>query len=852
MLATLTAIRWRHIVVVVLSLYELEESLELFETEPFMQSGVVWTRMHLTALRDLRVDQHMDHQSGSRGLRIFCLVALLVQITGQLWIEHDAPLFSGYSLLNATVQTDDAQNETLVSMNGQWRLEMTTEGYLQVVHFQDLSRWRWRSQNINPTTPNSYCRLIVQPDSNIVVYNSTEYLWDINSKCHGSGTNRNINRDYRLILTDGGQLVQLDPQNNRYWSNNVIKSIDMQNITTDGGILYIIGESGLNGDEDPTIYLVQSDGTRSQLNYTFAGAALLMTQIPEGKGLDLNIVGTNAGRNSSLCLFYHTSEGISNTSCLPVSGSHFQLIMDLPASVCSYCPSSVRLSWYEQATEGTFSERNIALYNTSSLQDVVRRLNVTTVSAAQLFGTIESVVDAALSSSQNFTVSNQGGVSLYAAIIEQTGTANGRLIDTNTSFSIPPSVVENLFGNSSSRVFVLFSRIVGNILPFDPQWNVWSDIVGLSLYVDHTLVSVRDTSEKIQIDLPLPHNVTIDEGMTCLWWNEERKGWSSGGCETHVGQNGVTCLCDHLTNFTIGTSPSIVPSKGFTQGRTNYDKLYLIAIAGIIPLTIVVVVVAVIMIRKRKKNRYSGIHLSQIQDVWSIREIGRGRESVIYEGRKCGTTAVAIKKTENRERSMRLIREANMLKDVHHPNVLMYLGMYTEDVSTCFVTDYMEEGSLSQVMQKGLIRNVHQVGSIMRDVVAGLSYLHESRIVHGRLNPEKVYVTASFNAKLSAYGCESYDDLPESMERYTAPEVKRDKRLTAEGDTYSFGVSCEVVLGNMERLQGWTDIINACTLEAAEERMSLRVVGRRINTVVISSERQHNDKDPGTYEEVSV
>lgn len=50
----------------------------------------------------------------------------------------------------------------------------------------------------------------------------------------------------------------------------------------------------------------------------------------------------------------------------------------------------------------------------------------------------------------------------------------------------------------------------------------WSDVVGLSLYVNRTYVPVKGTSERIQIDIPLPINVTIEKGERN---EEERLKW---------------------------------------------------------------------------------------------------------------------------------------------------------------------------------------------------------------------------------------------------------------------------------------------------------------------------------------
>jgi hypothetical protein len=79
--------------------------------------------------------------------------------------------------------------------------------------------------------------------------------------------------------------------------------------------------------------------------------------------------------------------------------------------------------------------------------------------------------------------------------------------------------------------------------------------------------------------------------MVCVYWEEKMRGWSQDGCDTELGVDTVTCLCNHLTNFTIGRyNPPVIVNPTIedvgspvNREEGGFNKLYLIAIAGIVP-----------------------------------------------------------------------------------------------------------------------------------------------------------------------------------------------------------------------------------------------------------------------------
>ncbi|PRP76501.1 hypothetical protein PROFUN_15153 [Planoprotostelium fungivorum] len=702
---------------------------------------------------------------------------------------------------------DASSSPTLCSPNGLWKLEITQDGWLQVVNIMD-GKWRWRPVYANGSSTSKYML-------NVQNGNVQNTLWKVEG-CQSSTPTT----PYNLTLTDQGTLIQSN-QTLTFWSSSIITNIDTRDLTTDGGIVTLNGVF-------PTLSLNFSLDSLGSGRSSFSDdRKSVMIDVPPGSGTNLTLAlfptNPHPQTQDEACqqsrLNYYPFHYPANFSILQdpsftsirveVINVLFNSTVTLEGRSCALPLSNQTVNlngevFFPVPTNIISCEFNITLYNATGDPKISRTfqytnpvgmlgvLNVSGTSVAQIFGAIESIAVNALKTADTFQVSNRDGISLYAAVVDQRGNGTtGRLNGTETSFSVPLSVIQSVSGGGekNTRVTVILSSIEQNVFGHTDNWTIVSGLVGLSLYINNTYVSVDDQN-----------NCDRDEraDAVCLYWAEESRGWKRDGCDTERGQGSITCLCSHLTNFTVG-----IPSQDRSSQQGLGNKLYLLAILGLVP---------IIIERHRMTKR---------QDIEIEKEIGRGRESVVYAALKGGTTRVAVKKSR-REDKMR--GEAQRLREVHHPDILMCLGVYREEKMICLV-----------IRDKKLLDD-DQIQNIMREIAAGLSYLHENTVVHGRLCPQKVYMTSSHHAKLSAYVSDTMDDIPAYMERYMAPEVKTSRKSTTEGDVFSFGVLFEEVKNrgrvqreNREMVQLWSDIIGVCMVEKVEERIDMKRLGVMLN-----------------------
>ncbi|KAL9386583.1 hypothetical protein Peur_019707 [Populus x canadensis] len=151
----------------------------------------------------------------------------------------------------------------------------------------------------------------------------------------------------------------------------------------------------------------------------------------------------------------------------------------------------------------------------------------------------------------------------------------------------------------------------------------------------------------------------------------------------------------------------------------------------------------------------AGIYRLQIirnADIEEEQELGSGTFGTVYYGKWRGTD-VAIKRikrscfsgnsSEQERLSRDFWREARILSDLHHPNVLAFYGVVPDGPggTMATVTEYMVNGSLRRVLQKkdrSLDRRKKLIVAL--DAACGMEYLHLRDIIHFDLKCDNLLV----------------------------------------------------------------------------------------------------------------
>ncbi|KAK1941359.1 Serine/threonine-protein kinase GRIK2 [Phytophthora citrophthora] len=105
-------------------------------------------------------------------------------------------------------------------------------------------------------------------------------------------------------------------------------------------------------------------------------------------------------------------------------------------------------------------------------------------------------------------------------------------------------------------------------------------------------------------------------------------------------------------------------------------------------------------------------------------------------------------------------REIAIMKKLHHPNVLrLYEVMDDPKMNKLFlVLEYMKHGDMLSFQKKkhpqGMLENLRDrdLHSVFLQVILGLAYLHEQKIVHGDIKPQNLLVGEKDVVKIADFG----------------------------------------------------------------------------------------------------
>ncbi|XP_043710082.1 LRR receptor-like serine/threonine-protein kinase HSL2 [Telopea speciosissima] len=198
--------------------------------------------------------------------------------------------------------------------------------------------------------------------------------------------------------------------------------------------------------------------------------------------------------------------------------------------------------------------------------------------------------------------------------------------------------------------------------------------------------------------------------------------------------------------------------------------------------------------------------------------IGRGGSGKVYRARLKNGGTVAVKKMWGgvrkavTERAFRA--EVETLGRIRHENIVKLLVTYTGEDCKLLVYEYMEHGSLGDVLHDeekglGILLDWRKRFEIAVETAQGLAYLHHDcmpAIVHRDVKPNNILLDAEFRPRVADFGLAKIETGTgtESVMfsrvagsfGYIAPEYAYTSKVTEKCDVYSFGiVMMELVTG---------------------------------------------------------
>ena len=245
-------------------------------------------------------------------------------------------------------------------------------------------------------------------------------------------------------------------------------------------------------------------------------------------------------------------------------------------------------------------------------------------------------------------------------------------------------------------------------------------------------------------------------------------------------------------------------------------------------------------------------------------ELGRGGWGVIQVG-LFREQRVAVKQLHevimSEENLLLMNREINTMSKLRHPNLLLFIGAVLDHPSgnPLIITEIMD-ASLRSVYERNQLTNEMAKLMILRDVAAGLNYLHclEDPIIHRDVSSANVLLESKgpnrWKTKLADFGSaniarDATTKAPGTLV-YSAPEsiatvaVRVRKKQTTKMDVFSFGVLlCEIMTCRFPDLDRFHEmlqnlatssppiaqLIRTCVEKEAENRPTIRNVIQQLD-----------------------
>lgn len=157
----------------------------------------------------------------------------------------------------------------------------------------------------------------------------------------------------------------------------------------------------------------------------------------------------------------------------------------------------------------------------------------------------------------------------------------------------------------------------------------------------------------------------------------------------------------------------------------------------------------------------------------------------------------------------RFIREGEALRQLNHPNIVKLLAAVQQDDAYFLVMEYIDGGSLLDVLAAQPRLSVQRTLYIALDLADALTRAHRLNILHRDIKPGNVLLDSDGVPRLSDFGMARLDDSEVTQEgaivgtlAYLSPEALRSEALDERHDIWAFGVMLYEMLAGQRPFNG--------------------------------------------------